>query len=193
MPPKKKPAKAKAKPKKVAKQPEKAKPQEEEPEMAEEEQEEEEEEEDQEDQVVKPAMAAVKQELLSPKKVPPKLAKAKASPKKKVSPKKKGEKPEKGLPAPDKSAWVDVRNQVNSLAKKGKPKLREQFNAAKEKGTQGKREFYYNVFLLDSQKDAACKGYLFSLQRLSPSRQENSCTRPKRSCFATANSQNEKL
>ena len=37
----------------------------------------------------------------------------------------------------------------------------------------------------DSQKDAACKGYLFSLQRLSPSRQENSCTRPKRSCFAT--------
>ena len=149
MPPKKKPAKAKAKPKKVAKQPEKAKPQEEEPEMAEEEQEEEEEEEDQEDQVVKPAMAAVKQELLSPKKVPPKLAKAKASPKKKVSPKKKGEKPEKGLPAPNKSAWVDVRNQVNSLAKKGKPKLREQFNAAKEKGTQGKREFYYNVFLLD--------------------------------------------
>ena len=99
--------------------------------------------------MVKPAMAAVKQELLSPKKVPPKLAKAKASPKKKVSPKKKGEKPEKGLPAPNKSAWVDVRNQVNSLAKKGKPKLREQFNAAKEKGTQGKREFYYNVFLLD--------------------------------------------
>ena len=44
---------------------------------------------------------------------------------------------------------MDVRNQVNSLAKKGKPKLREQFNAAKEKGTQGKREFYYNVFLLD--------------------------------------------
>ena len=33
--------------------------------------------------------------------------------------------------------------------RKGKPKLREQFNAAKEKGTQGKREFYYNVFLLD--------------------------------------------
>ena len=44
---------------------------------------------------------------------------------------------------------MDVRNQVNSLAKKGKPKLRELFDAAKEKGTQGKREFFYNVFLLD--------------------------------------------
>ena len=88
-------------------------------------------------------MAAVKQELFSPKK---KLAKAKASPKK------KGEKREKGLPAPNKNAWVDVRNQVNSLAKKGKPKLRELFNAAKEKGTQGKRELYYNVFLLDVAK-----------------------------------------
>ena len=48
----------------------------------------------------------------------------------------KGQKPEKGLPAPSKQAWVDVRNQVNSLAKKGKPKLRELFDAAKEKGTQ---------------------------------------------------------
>ena len=138
MPPKKKPAKARNTPKKAAKKPEKATPKEKEPEVAEEEAEEEEEEED---QVVKPAMVAVKKEQFSPKK----LAKAKA----KASPKKKGEKPEKGLPAPNKNAWVDVRNQVNSLAKKGKPKLREQFNAAKEKGTQGKREFYYNVFLLD--------------------------------------------
>ena len=134
MPPKKKPAKARNTPKKAAKKPEKATPKEKEPEVAEEEEEEE-------DQVVKPAMVAVKKEQFSPKK----LAKAKA----KASPKKKGEKPEKGLPAPNKNAWVDVRNQVNSLAKKGKPKLREQFNAAKEKGTQGKREFYYNVFLLD--------------------------------------------
>ena len=97
--------------------------------------------------MVKPAMAAVKRGLLSAKrKVEPKLAKAKASPKR------KGQKPEQGVfagPAPNKQAWVGVRNQVNSLAKKGKPKLKELFNAAKKKGTQGKREFYYNVFLRD--------------------------------------------
>ena len=97
-------------------------------------------------------MAVVKQEPITPqKKVAPKLAKAKASPKRKgqASPKRTGQKPEKGLPAPEKNAWVDVRNQVNSLAKKGKPQLTELMSAAKEKGIQGKREFYYNVFLLD--------------------------------------------
>ena len=122
-------------------------------------------------------MAKVKTEPITPKrKVVPKLAKAKASPKKvvpklakaKASPKKKGLKPEKGYPAPDKNAWVDVRNQVNSLAKKGKPQLKELFNTAKEKGTQGKRDFYYNVFLLDP--DVAKKEIHKSSQQVTSSK-----------------------
>ena len=80
----------------------------------------------------------------------------------------KGQKPEKGLPAPSKQAWVDVRNQVNSLAKKGKPKLRELFDAAKEQGTQGKREFFYNVFLLDP--DVAKKEIHKSSQQVTSSK-----------------------
>ena len=63
---------------------------------------------------------------------------------------------------------MDVRNQVNSLAKKGKPQLKELFNAAKEKGTQGKREFYYNVFLLDP--DVAKKEIHKSSQQVTSSK-----------------------
>ena len=56
----------------------------------------------------------------------------------------------KGLPAPEggKNVWVDLRNQVERLAKKGKPKLKQAWQKAQEGRRQSKREFYYNVFLL---------------------------------------------
>ena len=53
------------------------------------------------------------------------------------------------LPAPDKKAWQDVRNQCEALARKGKPELLNAFKAAKKEGNQARREFYYHVFLLD--------------------------------------------
>ena len=68
-----------------------------------------------------------------------KLAKAKAKP--------------KALPPPEggKQVWVDLRNQVDRLAKKGKPELKQAWQKAKEGGNQAKRDFYYNVFLLSPE------------------------------------------
>lgn len=70
-----------------------------------------------------------------------KLAKAKAKAK------------AKGLPAPEggKNVWVDLRNQVERLAKKGKPELKQAWQKAQEGGRQSKRDFYYNVFLLSPE------------------------------------------
>ena len=77
----------------------------------------------------------VKVEVSSPKDT--KLAKAKG----------------KVLPPPKGGArvWQDVRNQVDSLAKKGKPELKEAWKKAKNEGHQSKRAFYYNVFLLSPE------------------------------------------
>ena len=77
----------------------------------------------------------VKVEVSSPKET--KLAKAKG----------------KALPPPKGGArvWHDVRNQVDSLAKKGKPELKEAWKKAKTEGHQAKREFYYNIFLLSPE------------------------------------------
>ena len=55
-----------------------------------------------------------------------------------------------GLPPPEggKNVWVDLRNQVDRLAKRGKPELKQAWQKAQEGGRQSKRDFYYNVFLL---------------------------------------------
>ena len=59
----------------------------------------------------------------------------------------------KGFPAPEggKNVWVDLRNQVERLAKKGKPELKQAWQKAQEGGRQSKRDFYYNVFLLSPE------------------------------------------
>ena len=76
-------------------------------------------------------------------------AKAKAAPKPKAAPKAKPGNEEE-LPAPGQKAWKDVHAQCQKLAKAGDNKLRSAWEKAKEAGTQkAKREFYYNVFLLD--------------------------------------------
>lgn len=63
----------------------------------------------------------------------------------------KKKKPKKGeLPAPGKEAWKDVHTQVMKLQKQGKGTLRNAWEKAKQEGSQqAKRDFYYNVFLLD--------------------------------------------
>lgn len=54
------------------------------------------------------------------------------------------------LPAPGKEVWKDVHTQVMKLARDGKPALRNAWEKASQAGgQQAKREFYYNVFLLD--------------------------------------------
>ena len=60
-------------------------------------------------------------------------------------------KPKNGeLPAPGKEAWKDVHTQVMKLQKQGKGALRNAWEKAKQEGSQqAKRDFYYNVFLLD--------------------------------------------
>ena len=62
-----------------------------------------------------------------------------------------GKKPVKaGLPPPGKEVWKDVHTQVMKLSKEGKPALRNAWEKASQAGSQqAKREFYYNVFLLD--------------------------------------------
>ena len=63
-------------------------------------------------------------------------------------------KPAEELPAPGKDAWKDVHAQRTKLAKQGDNRLRSAWEKAKEAGTQkAKREFYYNVFLLDPSAD----------------------------------------
>jgi hypothetical protein len=49
--------------------------------------------------------------------------------------------------------WDDVHTQVMELSKSGDNKLRNAWEKAKKKGTQqAKRDFYYNIFLLDSKQ-----------------------------------------
>ena len=56
------------------------------------------------------------------------------------------------LPAPSKAAWNDVGYTLKKLAKAGKTELPEAWKKAQASGQQGKREFYYNVFLLDPEQ-----------------------------------------
>ena len=71
-------------------------------------------------------------------------------PKAKAAAAKTMSKPAEELPAPGKDAWKDVHAQCTKLAKQGDHRLRSAWEKAKEAGTQkAKREFYYNVFLLD--------------------------------------------
>ena len=92
-----------------------------------------------------------RQKRATPKKTgkSPKLRLEVSSPKETKLAKAKGE----VLPPPTGGArvWQDVRNQVDSLAKKGKPELKLAWNKAKTEGHQAKREFYYHVFLLSPQ------------------------------------------
>ena len=77
-------------------------------------------------------------------------------------------KPEKAgqLPAPGKEAWKDVHTQVMKLSKGGDHKLRNAWEKAKNEGTQqAKRDFYYNIFLLDSSV-AKKEVHKTSLERL---------------------------
>ena len=72
------------------------------------------------------------------------------APKAKAAAAKTMAKPAGELPAPSKDAWKDVHAQCTKLAKQGDNRLRSAWEKAKEAGTQrAKREFYYNVFLLD--------------------------------------------
>ena len=77
-------------------------------------------------------------------------------------------KPEKAgqLPAPGKEAWKDVHTQVMKLSKGGDHKLRNAWEKAKNEGSQqAKRDFYYNIFLLDSSV-AKKEVHKTSLERL---------------------------
>ena len=56
------------------------------------------------------------------------------------------------LPAPSKAAWNDVGYTLKKLAKAGKTELPEAWKKAQASGQQGKRELYYNVFLLDPEQ-----------------------------------------
>ena len=56
------------------------------------------------------------------------------------------------LPAPSKKQWNDMSYTLKALAKKGKgQELAKAWDEAKGKGQQAKRQFYYNVFLLDPE------------------------------------------
>ena len=85
-------------------------------------------------------VSEIKEEIITPKKAKAKAQPAKASP---------NAQPAKALPAPPKNAWVDVRNQLEALKRKGKTDLQDSFRSAKEKGRMAQRQWYYNVFLLD--------------------------------------------
>ena len=72
----------------------------------------------------------------------------KASPKAKANPENKAQK----HPPPPKKAflgWNDVNYQMNKLEKAGKPELPQAWKKAQAGGQQTRREFYYQVFLLD--------------------------------------------
>ena len=58
------------------------------------------------------------------------------------------------LPAPSKAAWNDVGYTLKKLAKAGKTESPEAWKKAQAAGQQGKRELYYNVFLLDPEQRA---------------------------------------
>ena len=87
----------------------------------------------------KPAEAPAKASAPKPAKAPPpKPAQASVS------------KPEKkSLAPPSKAAWNDLKYQCQTLAKKGKTHLQKAWQEAQSQGQMAKREFYYNIFLLD--------------------------------------------
>ena len=85
-------------------------------------------------------VSEIKQEVITPEKAKAKAKPVKASPK---------AHPAKALPAPPKNAWVDVRNQLAALKKKGKTDLQDSFRSARDQGRIAQRQWYYNVFLLD--------------------------------------------
>ena len=53
------------------------------------------------------------------------------------------------LPPPSKAAWNDLKHQCTTLAKKGKSHLQKAWQEAQSQGQIAKRDFYYNIFLLD--------------------------------------------
>ena len=55
----------------------------------------------------------------------------------------------KPLAPPSKAAWNDLKYQCQTLAKKGKTHLQKAWQEAQSQGQMAKREFYYNIFLLD--------------------------------------------
>ena len=96
------------------------------------------------DNEVPEGVGEVKEEVVTPHKAAALPQPAKASAKAQAKPE-----PAKALPAPPKNAWVDVRNQLQALAKKGNTELQESFKKAKDKGRMAQREWYYQIFLLD--------------------------------------------
>ena len=60
----------------------------------------------------------------------------------------------KGLPAPSKAAWNEMAYSIKKLAKAGKPEMAEAWQKASSGSQQHKREFYYNIFLLDPEQSS---------------------------------------
>ena len=85
-------------------------------------------------------------------------------------------KPEKAdLPPPPKAAWSDMAYQLKKLKNSGKGgEMLKAWDEAQSKGQLAKRQFYYNVFLLDanaSKKEihkASCMGQTLPCQTLRP-------------------------
>eukprot|EP00435_Cladocopium_sp_Y103_P007573 s1024_g2.t1 len=88
----------------------------------------------------------------------------------KVPPKAKGKAKAKakGLPAPSKAAWNDMAYSIKKLAKAGKPGMAEAWQKASSGSQQQKREFYYNIFLLDPEQSSK-QVHKESLERLTVS------------------------
>ena len=59
-----------------------------------------------------------------------------------------------GLPPPSKGAWNEMAYTIKKLAKAGKPDMAEAWKKACSGGQQQKREFYYNIFLLDPEQSS---------------------------------------
>ena len=74
----------------------------------------------------------------------PKPAEAEAA-----KPAKASKSDKQALPPPSKAAWNDLKYQCQTLAKKGKAHLQKAWQEAQSQGHMAKRDFYYNIFLLD--------------------------------------------
>ena len=77
----------------------------------------------------------------------PKPAEAEAA--KPAKPAKASKSDKQTLPPPSKAAWNDLKYQCQTLAKKGKSHLQKAWQEAQSLGHMAKRDFYYNIFLLD--------------------------------------------
>ena len=101
-----------------------------------------------------PTPKSKKKPVEIPKKETAKLAEAPAPKPAEAEPanpaKATASKPEKkSLAPPSKAAWNDLKDQCRTLAKKGKTHLQKAWSEAQSQGQMAKREFYYNISLLD--------------------------------------------